>query len=426
MATSSASVYFACLPLIFACGHPVFAADKATSSALSLADNSKFEETEYNALSMFAESAARFNQSRKYPAQRFSLDTRWDTPILSHEMNHWRLMVSHRLDNYFSRRMHHNQTVSSLREAYLAYQLTPQTLINIGRVNTRYGVAFGYNPTDFLGKGTAQKVDSGDPDVQRFNRLGNAMIQLQQLWSRASVTAIISPELGADSGKGNRGLNWRTSNPDNRLLLVASYQVTDNFNPQVLFYQERHKSPQLGLNMSYVLSRSTLAYLEGAGGREPEPWASMAPGSGKETAWHNRVAFGATWSGAAHQTLRLEGHYNGAADSRRADKALSSLAYYASTGGRPMRRLSEQQTQDYMMSRRALLGQLFWKDVFDRYDLNFLWQHDLQRHKNTGFIELRRHAGPVDIAVQWQKTYEMKNNIITPDQIWLLSASYYF
>ena len=79
-----------------------------------------------------------------------------------------------------------------------------------------------------------------------------------------------------------------------------------------------------------------------------------------------------------------------------------------------------------MMSRRAVLAQLYWKDVFDQYDLNLLWQHELQQQKNTGFIELRRHIGPVDIAVQWQKAYEIKKHTINPEQIWQLSANYYF
>lgn len=426
MVTSPASVYFMCLTLILTYIYPVFAEDKATLSALNLADNTEFKESEYNTLNIFAESAIRVGQYGKHTAQRLSLDTRWDTPILSDSLNNWRLMVSHRFDSYFSHRMRHNQTFSFLREAYVSYQLTPQTLINVGRVNTRYGVAFGYNPTDFLGQGTKQKADSGDPDVQRFNRLGNAMIQLQQLWARASITTIISPEIKSHCDNSNKGFNWRVSNPENRFLVVGSYKLTENFNPQLLFFKEQHKSPQVGLNMSYVLSRSTLAYLEAAGGRQPDSWQSILPGSRKAIAWHNRVAFGATWSGESHQTLRIEGHYNGTADSRRASKELSLLSYYAATGRQSENRLSGRQTQDFMMSRRAVLAQLYWKDVFDQYDLNLLWQHELQQQKNTGFIELRRHIGPVDIAVQWQKAYEIKKHTINPEQIWQLSANYYF
>lgn len=399
----------------------VSADDNATLSALKLADNTAFDATKYPSLNVFAESAISASQYQKHPTQRISLDTRWDSPVLPQFFRHWRFMVSHRFDQYFSHRMHHNCSVSSLREAYVSVQPTPQMLLNFGRINTRYGVAFSYNPTDFLGQGTTRKVDSGDPDVRRFNRLGNAMLQLQHLWARASVTTMISPSLKHYSGNSRTGFNWQASNPANRLLVVASYQMTENFNPQVLFFQEQHQSPQVGLNMSAVLSRSTLAYLEAAGGKQTAAWEHIVPGSSQARTWRNRIALGATWTGDSHQTLRIEGYYNEAADSRRVRRTLSSLPYYAFRGKK-----SGQHLTDGMTSRRGGLAQIFWKDIVDQYDVNLLWQHDLQQHLNTGFMELRRHLGPVDIAVQWQKTIEMKNYVTRPDQIWRLSANYYF
>ncbi|UGA38551.1 hypothetical protein JOS77_01615 [Chromobacterium haemolyticum] len=156
--------------------------------------------------------------------------------------------------------------VNTLKEAYLSREFGVDAMLDLGRVNTRYGVAVGYNPTDFLGAGTVRSVVSADPDSLRQNRLGNAMLRWQRLWDRASLTAIWSPKLGSGPNPDGASLDWGASNPRQRLLLAGSYRFAENLNPQWLLLQEQGRSPQLGFNVSRVLGNATVVYLEWAGG----------------------------------------------------------------------------------------------------------------------------------------------------------------
>lgn len=406
------------------CAASARAEDDATLAALDLADNTEFAAVTDKTLNAMVEAAGMLNENARN-AQRVSLDMRWDTPLAGRLSQDWRLVLSNRFDNRFSHGFSRSRGVNSLREAYLTYQLAPRTLIDAGRVNTRYGVALGSNPTDFLGRGTVRSVISADPETLRNNRLGNAMVRLQQFWDKAAVTAIVSPKLSGSPSDDSASLDWGASNPRDRLLLVGSYRFAENLNPQVLYFQESHRSPQIGLNLSRVLSRSTLAYLEWAGGRQAFSWQTGLPENRQDVAWRNRASAGVTWTGENRLTLRFEGHYNGSADNKRAMSFLSAMP--PSAAGQSGS--SAQQALDWMTPRRSALVQAYWKDVVDQYDLNLIWQRDLQRQKNMGFAELRRHIGPVDVAMQWQKIYAVETETeyrVRPDRRWQLSVSYYF
>lgn len=404
---------------------PAGALEDPTLAALALADNTEFGTVEDKGLNVMAEVAGLLNENAGN-MQRVSLDIRRDTPLAQD----WRLLLSGRFDSRFSHRMSKNRNVISLREGYLSYRLTPRTLIDAGRVNTRYGVALGYNPTDFLGRGTVRSVISADPETLRNNRLGNAMVRLQHFRDRAAVTAIWSPKISDSTGDSSGSPDWGASNPRRRLLLTGSYRFAENLNPQLSLLLEEHRSPQTGFSLSRVLSRSTLIYGEWAGGRQPLSWQTTLPENQWDIAWRNHAAAGITLTGENHQTLRLEGHYNGSADNRRALSFLSSIPAYAVTRECALSGNSTtRQAPDWMTPRRSALVQVYWKDVIDQYDLNLIWQRDLQRQKNMGFAELRHHLGDVDLALQWQKIYRLETETayrIRPEQRWQLSVSYYF
>ncbi len=407
---------------------PALSGTDASLDALDLADNTEFSDVKDKTLNVMAEAASAINENSGN-VQRVSLDMRWDTPLMGRLSQDWRLVLSNRIDSRFYRGLSRNRNVNSLREAYLTYRLTPRTLIDAGRVNTRYGVALGYNPTDFLGRGTVRSVISADPETLRTNRLGNAMVRLQQFWDKAALTAIVSPKLAGQPSDDGASLDWGASNPRDRLLLVGSYRFAENLNPQLLYFQESHRSPQIGLNLARVLSRSTLAYLEWAGGRQPFAWQTSLPESQWDVAWRNRASAGITWTGENRLTLRLEGHYDGSADNERAMSAFSTASRYGLVQGGASYGNSARQALDLMSPRRSALVQAYWKDVVDQYDLNIIVQRDLQRQKNLGFAELRRHIGPVDVALQWQKIYRMDAETtyqIRPDRRWQISVSYYF
>lgn len=407
------------------------AGDDATLAALDLADSTEVEPVEEKNLTAMAEVAASFNEYGK-SMQRVSLDMRWDTPLMENLSQDWRLVLANRIDSRFTRGMRENRNVNSLKEAYLTYRLTPQSLFDMGRVNTRYGVAFGYNPTDFLGRGTIRSVTSADPDLLRSNRLGNGMIRWQQLWDKAALTTIFSPKLSGHTSDRSGSLDWGASNPRDRVLLVGSYQFSENLNPQLLLLHEQGRSPQVGVNFSRVLSRYTLLYAEWAGGRQPYNWQNSLPRDRQHIAWRNRLATGMTWSGDNGLTLRVEGQYDGASDSKRARATLAGVPAYvlerekASYGG------SDQQAADWLRPRHALLLQGYWKDIVDRYDVNAIWLRDLQQNRNLGFTEVRRRFRTADVALQWQRVYQADQvdikqvDNIQPEQRWQLSFSYYF
>ncbi|WLI78773.1 hypothetical protein Q5705_09620 [Kosakonia sp. H02] len=380
-----------CRFLIFAALYtlPVMAQEEDMLSALDVADNAVFSTEQHKALNMLFEAASAINQHAS-KEQRLSLDMRWDTTL----RQGWRLRLSNRLDSRFSHRLSETRHINTLREAWLSYQLTSRTTLDMGRINTRYGVALGYNPTDFLGRGTVRSATSADPETLRTNRQGNAMVRLQHFWDNASVTALWSPEIRGGTHHHSASLDWHASNPRERLLLSASYRFAENFNPQFLLFQERQRKPQFGVNLSRVLTRSTLIYGEWAGGRQPYNWQETLPESQWDVAWRNRVATGMTWTGENQLTLRLEGHYNGSAQ--------------PIPGG--------------LEPRRSALVQAYWKDILDQYDLNLIAQRDLQQHNNMGFAELRRHLGALDLALQWQKVYLSDE----AERRWQFSLDYWF
>ncbi|MCZ3383015.1 hypothetical protein O3S68_12025 [Kosakonia sp. SOY2] len=407
------------------CNASASAQQDSTMAALELADKTEFTAVENKALSALLEIAGSLNENSA-KEQRVSLDMRWDKNLL----RNWRVVLSNRFDSRFSSHLRQNRNINTLREAWLSHALTSQASVDVGRINTRYGVALGYNPTDFLGRGTVRSAISADPESLRSNRLGNAMIRLQKFWDKAAATVIWSPKISASRRQNSASLDWNASNPRERVLLAGSYRFAENLNPQLLLLQEEHRSAQLGVNLSRVLSRSALVYAEWAGGRQPFNWQEALSESQWDTAWRNRAAVGLTWTGENHLTLRLEGHYNGSADSKKAISALRAAPpYIAAQSAAAPADSTAQLAQDGLTPRCGALFQAYWKDIADQYDFNLIWQRDLQRQKNMGFVELRRHLNSVDIALQWQKIYRAevkKTYSVQPDRRWQLSVDYYF
>jgi len=407
-----------CCLLLLAIAASAYADNDLPFAAFELADNTDFTASADKNLYLLAEAAASAGQTAGNP-QRASLDLRWEAPLA----RQWRAGVSNRFDSDFRHAIKQSKSVNTLREAWLSYRQNSQTLIEMGRINTRYGVALGYNPTDFLGRGTVRSAISADPETLRNNRLGNAMIRLQRFWDRAALSAIWSPKIGDKPSDSSASLDWGASNPRSRLLLSGSYRIAENLNPQLLVLQEEQHSPQFGANLSRVLSRQILVYAEWAGGRQPLAWQETLPEQQRQVRWRNRTAAGITWTGENQLSLRLEGHYNGLADSARALTYLSAAAYSGDVqNGSPV-------VAEWMAPRRAALAQAYWADIFDNYDLNLIWQRDMQRSKNLGFAEVRRHLGSFDLALQWQKVWRLNSHtraLAQADRRWQLSVGYFF
>jgi len=299
---------------------PVFAADVSEDDALNLADNTaestKVETTDWR---IFTEAAAGRSTVHEWPlpdrhanTQRLSLDLLFDkklTPAL-------RAVLSNRLDLNHQPDALGQQTVNTLKEAYLGWQPQSDRVLDIGRINVRYGAAMGYNPTDFFREGANRAITSFDPNAIRENRMGTAMLRGQTLWQGGALTAIYAPKVSDAPNNGDWSADFGSTNNRNRWLLAASHQLADNVNPQVVLYGDERQPVQMGLNLAMLVNDATVAHVEWSGGRQKSLLAQalpLAPGVSQDEVFRNRVAAGMTYTSASKLSLTAEYHYNGAA-----------------------------------------------------------------------------------------------------------------
>lgn len=209
------------------------------------------------------------------------------------------------------------------RELYATWTLG-ETYLEVGRINQRAGVALGYNPTDFFRARTAVAQVSADPADARDNRLGAAMIRAQTFWFGGSLTLAYAPKLADPSalGAGARdgfGPHFDRTNATDRLLASLGVTLFD-LNPQVLVYHEGGRT-KVGLDLSYPMGDSGVAYGEWAGGsaqslydeaiafgRRTGTLPAVLP-AGSARAFRNEAVAGFSWSFEDKVTLNLEYQY---------------------------------------------------------------------------------------------------------------------
>ena len=221
--------------------------------------------------------------------------------------------------------------VNDLREAYMEWPLADQTYLALGRINLKSGIALGYNPTDYFKARTVSEPLSADPTVLREDRLGTVMIRLQRISRAGSITLAFAPRLQRPSPIYSNtelpSLNpmLGRTNPENRLLLKASIDLSPDMSPELLIYHDSHAT-RAGLDLSMTLGQSVVAYLEESVARrrdliaeavdfgratgalpagvpdEPPP----SPGSSLK----NELAVGASYTTSNRITWNLEYHLN--------------------------------------------------------------------------------------------------------------------
>jgi len=265
----------------------------------------------------FGESIARAGGAVS-PNQRLSFDLQLDKTLAPG----WRAVLADRWDVTWPAQGRDSSGINTLKEAYLSWQVQDERLLDLGRINARYGVATGYNPTDFLRAGALRSLVSVDPTSLKKNRMGSVMLRGQTLWSGGSLTALYSPKLDDQPSSASFSADLGATNNQNRWLLAFSQQVTDKLSPQWLLFGGAGQSPQLGLNLSTLVGDASVVFGEWSGGRSPSLWAQASSVSEAE-AFHNRLATGVNYTTANKLTLTLEYDYNGAAV---ADEAWNSLA----------------------------------------------------------------------------------------------------
>jgi hypothetical protein len=252
----------------------------------------------------------------------------------------------------------------------------------------------GFNPTDWFKADALRSIVNPDPAVLRENRQGSVVIQVQQLWSAASLAAAFSPRLARSADSATFALNAGATNPNNRYLLAGSYRFSDRMNPQLLLYGGADTSPQAGLNLSTVMGDSTVAYAEFAVGRG-NSLIAQALALSEPQSYQQRAALGLTYTTSHNLSLTAEAEYSSAAPTADQWEALSSAEQ--------QQLLSTAQSLQDLPSRSQLFFYAAWKDLFvRRFDLSGFVRQDLQTSSQELWLEGRYAWERAELALQWQ------------------------
>lgn len=372
------------------------------SAALSLPFTGSAENSGKRTLSLTTEGAVMAASQRTggtEEGQRLTFDLSYDNSVAPN----LRAVFADLLDLEWSHSFDNGQEINTLKEGYLDWRPGSSLLLDAGRINVRQGVALGYNPTDFLRAGALRTVDSLDPNSLRQNRLGTVMLREQTLWDSGSLTTLVAPRLadepalGSSAGAGPFNPDFAATNGKDRWMLDVSQRIRGDWTPQLLIFGADGSSPQLGLNLTYVLGSSVVAYVETSAGRQASLWA-QAGNSAADTAWRSRVATGFTYSTGYKLSLSLEYEYNGA--------ALSRAGWAAARQDNPAdygRYRALVSTDQDLVTQHGAFVYASWQDLFVRHlDLSVFVRADLADHSWLPWAELRYHWSRVDIAARWQ------------------------
>ena len=272
---------------------------------------------------------------------------RWDERGLLDMRSEWqvgralRLTYSGRLNLRVEEGLgfpNHENLTHDLREAFLSWEPVERFYIDAGRINSKSGVALGFNPTDFFKTRAVVEPLSVDPVVLRDDRLGTLMLRAQRVWSEGSLTAVYAPAVASDSAIYTR-LDLRSFDPmfdrtnaHERGLLKGTFDIGEGFSPELMAYTSQGRV-RWGANLAGTIGKSTVAYLEWSGGRQdtvsadaldfgratgslPTAAAGVLPGLGTVD-FRSQLAVGLSYTTDLPKiTFNLEFHYNQAGFSR--------------------------------------------------------------------------------------------------------------
>ncbi len=337
----------------------------------------------------------------------------------------WRAVFSDRVDAIGPKQPGVDTTTNSLREAYLSWQTeSANTVVDLGRVNLRYGPAYGYNPTDFFRDNTLRTVTSLDPLTWRENRLGTVAIHGQRLWSNGSLSLALSPKLENRPSQNGSSVDLGATNSRDRALLVLGSRLSERLSGQVLVYKESGPIVDVGASATALVSDALTAYVEGARGHEPD-LLRRTMGALEPLTTRNRLAAGLTFSGVAKLSITGEYEYNGF--------ALGPADFTALGRNSPALQTAYVQTalqRQELASRHAWLLYVTRKSLgLKNLDLTALARLNAGDHSWLGWVELRHHWDQFDLALQLQQQGGGDNTAYGKIADWrsaILVASYYF
>lgn len=392
--------------LALACHVPAHADDRAAAppddlDALSLADKAPEAPLAPAARPwrLFVEGAAGRGRLRgsggdnDFSLYRGSIDFRYDNIIAPQ----WRVVFSDRFDAVDSDGVPPGDNVNTLREAYVSWSRSEHQMLDFGRVNVRNGAALGFNPTDWFKANALRSIVDPDPAVLRENRQGTVVLQAQQLWSEASLTATVSPKLvrTPEISTSTFAFNAGATNPSNRFLLAGSWKLGERFTPQLLAFGGNDDPAQLGVNLSGLLGDAVVAFGEFTAGRG-KPLVAQALNQPAANDDQQRAALGLTYTTGFNLSLTAEADYSSAAP--RGDR------------WHQMPLLVQQQTlataqalQD-LPTRNQWFVYANWKDLFvPRFELSGFLRQDMDSASRALWLEGRYAWQRAELALQWQQ-----------------------
>jgi hypothetical protein len=399
-------------------------ADDGDAAALTLADKTAATVEQSGDWRVYVEAAAR-EARRQGPGLalrggRLSIDARFDKTFAPG----WRAVFADRLDMNRMDGVSGNRDINTLKEAYLSWQPQPDRIADLGRINARNGVAFGYNPTDYFRAGALRSVVSIDPASLRENRLGSAMLRGQALWNGGSLTALFSPRLADRPSDSVFSPDFGATNRRARWLVALSEKLSDALDPQWLLSGGAGQSPQLGLNLTALPNDATVAYFEWSGGRAAS-LAAQALVSRDDPAFRSRLSSGLTYTTASNVSLTAEYQYNGA--------ALDAAGWDALRRGPPaayglyrgfVSNLQEPPT------RHGVFLYALWQDALVKHlDVAAMVRYDAADHSRLQWLEARYHWTRVDFALQTQlNTGQPRSNYgaLPERRLWQALVRYFF
>lgn len=415
----------AALILVLATTTRIALAQDTDEAALALADATTTQPTTHRTCIEYLEVAATDTTyasiQPESPGGRASINVRCDGSFAPG----WRGVFSDRFDEFFARGAS-AQSINTLKEAYVSYQPNGTFLADLGRINVREGVALAYNPTDYFKANATRALISINPGTLRDERMGTVMSRLQALWPNGSLTAIFAPRVDATPNDSTFNPDLGATNSANRWLLIWSQRLTPDLQPQLSLTGTEHQSPQVGLNLTHLLSSATVAYLEWSGGRSRNNAALSAygPPIPDDTAFHSRLSTGLTYTTTYKLSLTLEYQQDTAAPGDRQWSLLRAgpispyIRYRDYTGA-----------QAEPATRQNVFVYAHWDDLgIDRLGLTTFVRFDPYDHSRLNWTEARYHWQHIDIALQWQHNTGSATSDLAqwPErQSWLALIDYY-
>lgn len=413
------ALLFAIVPALAAAGDPDEAALDLKSASVESSDATQ------SPFKLYVE-AALGTAPKRYEAgsrslRRASLDLFYSSKFGSD----WRVVFSDRMDHIRTHDPGTDDTLNSVREAYVSWEGDGgDTVVELGRINLRYGPAYGYNPTDFFRDGALRSITSVNPFSLRENRLGTVAWRAQRIWQGGSLALAVSPKLANESSDRTFSIDLGATNNRTRGLLTANHQFSDRVNGQILLYKEPGVDVVPGASVTALVSSSTSAHFEWAHAQGPG-LANLAGAVNGRSTSGNRFAAGFTYTTSSKLSLTAEVHYN--------QLALSKSDWDRAAINSPaliVNYLMQAQRAQELASPRAYLLYASQRDAgIKNLGVAAFVRVNGDDRSYYSWLELRYHLVNLDLALQWQRNSGRANTEygLSPDRrIVQLVASYHF